>query len=374
MKINQLLVLFAALLPLALFAAGWEDFGLQQTASAPSEEKGSTCYTLRDRANKEIDVNYANLPSSAQRTKTVELKEIFFAWTKIQVEHIGFFYSNEEVHARLKVSGIRWQDTNLLPYIPAGLAFQERSDGLYYNFRVVVDFQTYMLDGKYSDEDALLAAIYGFIKEKEEPEAISTQEVSPETETVVEKEPVTHRLSAFAAPVYLIPTGKLRDITENGYGFLVGATLHDVGISLTEKTIFDLDFTLMTGFWYLDAKKRSDTESELKSAFMIPLILNARYPFVFYDRFFAAPALCVGVNYNNINYYEPVAGAEDRLVKVRAFAPSVGGGFQLGYYLMDRRLTLLAGAQHVWMFERHMTPSTFNIFAGAEYTFKIIGK
>lgn len=379
-KTRQLItIIFALLLPSLVFAGEWENLGLRQTGIDPSDEKGSTRYTLQDHNNREFEVNYAETPMPERCERVVFLKDTFYSWTIIVIERMEFFFSSDAIQANLKITRAEWEQTDLIPYLPAGLSFQDRHDGLYYNFRIVVDFQSYMLEGKYTDEPSLLAAIYSFIKEKEEEPAGTVQSAEPETTTAqtttVSEEPVTHRVSIFGAPVYLIPTFDLSKKLESGFGVMLGVTLHDVGISLSGKTVFDVDFTLATGYWGLSAKGgQGDTSSEVKSAFIIPLVLSARYPFVFYDRFFVAPVLSTGINYNSIDYYEPVAGGGEQLVEIRAFAPSLGMGAQFGYYLMDKKLALLAGVHHSWMFERHMTPSIFALHIGAEYTFTVLGK
>jgi hypothetical protein len=110
-----------------------------------------------------------------------------------------------------------------------------------------------MLEGKYTDEEALLKRIYDFIK---------TQETINEKK---EAEQLKHRLSVYASGNYLLPSGKLADVFSYGYGGMAGLTLHNAGISLNNKTLFHLDLTLAAGYWQLAEKAIRATAYPVKS-------------------------------------------------------------------------------------------------------------
>lgn len=57
---------------------------------------------------------------------------------------------------------------------------------------------------------------------------------------------------------YLIPTGRLTRVFDDGYGAMAGITLHNAGISLNDKTLFNLDFTLAAGYWCYGIKPAAD--------------------------------------------------------------------------------------------------------------------
>jgi len=370
MKIKHFITIIL-LLPSLLFGAEWEELNMRVIDKSPSDEIGSTRYTLNDPEGRAFEANYPSDPGSSHLARAVSLKDTFYSWQRISVEKIEFFFPPDAIQANLRLKAISYQNENLMSYLPAGLAFQDTSDGLHYNFRIVVNFQSYMLDGLYTDEEALLAAIYSFVKEKEEIAAPAPVEiVQPEAKVV------THRFSVFASPGFLLPTGKMARLFQNGYGGIAGVTVHDAGVSLTGKTLFDLDVSLFTGFWNFTKKDSlgGETSSRIDSAFIIPMGLGVRYPFPFYKKFYLAPTAAVGVNFSCIDYLEPVAGAEDNLVKIRALAPSITPGLQFGYVITEERLTFLADVQHIWMFERHMTPGAFVFQAGVEYSFMMIGK
>ncbi|MGL4368047.1 MAG: hypothetical protein ACRCUT_00010, partial [Spirochaetota bacterium] len=147
------------------------------------------------------------------------------------------------------------------------------------------------------------------------------------------------------------------------------------GISITDKTLFHLDFTLAAGCWRYSVKDDTGgvTSCSIGSAYVIPVSLTARYRIPLPHGFFIAPAVSLGYNYNSIDYYEPVAGADDRAVKIREWAPSLSGGMQLGYHIIRDKLTVIVGAQYAGMYERYMTTTSFVFQTGVEYSFMIFG-
>lgn len=231
-----------------------------------------------------------------------------------------------------------------------------------------------MLDGVYTDEEALLLEIYNFIKAKENPEqAVRVQKSNEDKSDQGER--IKHRLSIYAAGNYLLPTGKLAEIFSDGYGGMAGVTLHDTGISLNDKTLFHLDFTLAAGYHHLAVKGELQPEitSVIDSAYIIPLCLYARYNIDAFGIFLLSPMFGVGLNYNSIDYSEQQPTGEYKAVEVREWAPSLSAGIQLGYPVIKDKLTLIGSAEYKWMFERYMTAQTLVFQLGVEYSFMVFG-
>lgn len=365
-------ILFILLIPLLAAGAEWSSLDVRIIETGASDEKGSTKYILADSKGQNFEVNYSDTPAEDKQKKVLSLKDTFYSWERISISRMEFFFSGEGIYSILHIKKVTYREKDLLPYLPAGLAFQDRKEGLYYRFRILVDNTSYMLEGIYTDEEALLKRIYDFI---ETEEGTVQKEPAPEVKAAVEEKKVQHRLSVCAYGNYLYPTGKLSTVFSGGYGGMAGITLHDIGISFTDKTLFHLDFTLAAGYWYYGVKDYSGeiTSCSIDSAFIIPISLTARYRITFLQDFFIAPNVSVGFNYNSIDYYEPVSGGDDKAVKIREWAPSLLGGVQLGYSVIKERLTIIAGVQYTGMYERYMTTSSFVFHTGVEYSFMVFG-
>lgn len=366
-------IIIALFIPLLLSGAEWDSFDVKVTGTSLSIEKGSTNYRLSDVNGKSFEVNYSAVPDENTRKRVITLKDIFYGWERISATRMEFYFSEDGIYTNLQTQKIAYKGENLLPYLPAGMSFQDRKEGLHYRFRIVVENKSYMLDGVYTDEEALLLEIYNFIKTKENPEqAIRVQKSIEDRSDPGEL--LKHRLSIFAAGNYLMPTGKLAEIFSDGYGGMAGVTLHNTGLSLNDKTLFHLDFTLAAGYWRYDKIKDPDNEitCDIDSAYIIPVLLTGRAPFRFYRNFFIAPMAGVGYNYNSIDYYDQISDA-DKITKIREWAPSLSAGFQLGFSIIENKVSILAGAEYTAMFERYMTASSFVFHAGVEYSFMIFG-
>jgi outer membrane protein W len=366
-------IIIALFIPLLLSGAEWDSFDVKVTGTSLSIEKGSTNYRLSDVNGKSFEVNYSAVPDENTRKRVITLKDIFYGWERISATRMEFYFSEDGIYTNLQTQKIAYKGENLLPYLPAGMSFQDRKEGLHYRFRIVVENKSYMLDGVYTDEEALLLEIYNFIKTKENPEqAIRVQKSIEDRSDPGEL--LKHRLSIFAAGNYLMPTGKLAEIFSDGYGGMAGVTLHNTGLSLNDKTLFHLDFTLAAGYHHLTTKGGLQPEitSVIDSAYIIPLCLYARYNVDTFGIFTLSPVFGVGLNYNSIDYSEQQPTGVYEAVKVREWAPSLSAGFQVGYPVINDKLTLFSSAEYKWMFERYMTAQTFVIQLGVEYSFMVL--
>ncbi len=362
---RRYLVFFMILLfPVIAPAAGWDDLGVKVVTSGSSDEKGSTRYTLNDAGGRSFEVNYPETPDQIRMKRVVELKDTIYAWRGITARRIEFYFSGEGIYLNLHLKSIKYKDKDLMPYLPAGLAFQDRKEGLYYRFRIVVSGTSHMLEGIYSDEESLLQRIYGFIYEEEVKE-----------EAAKLKENNTQLLSLRAEGYYLLPTGKLAEVFDAGYGALAGISLHNAGISLNDKTLFHLDFTFLTGYWSYSTKSGISDEysCDVQSAYIIPLIVNVKYLFRPFTDFYIAPLCGAGLNYASIDYIEPVSGSSGKPEKIKAIAPSLSAGFETGYSIIKNRVSVFAGAEYMGIFEREMTATSWVFYAGVEYTFMVLG-
>ncbi|HPS59423.1 MAG TPA: hypothetical protein PK514_15070 [Spirochaetota bacterium] len=402
---------------LFLLGAGWDRFSVKVTGSGPSDEKDSTRYSLIDGTGKAFEVNYSTMPDESGQKRVIELKDTFYSWKRIKVDRMQFYFSTDAIYSNLETGKITYNEEDLLPYLPAGLSFQDKKEGLYYRFRIIDQDKSYMLQGIYTDEETFLKTIYNFIKKRENTEqSFSVKEIIPDGKTsggktpggttyddktpgetynvektpdetvadkkkrpVVKKETATGdvhpRLSVFLLGNYMMPRETLAEIFSSGYGATAGLTLHNTGISLNDRTLFNMDLSLAAGFTWLVVKDDLDItmSSNVDKAFIIPVLLYARFPFEIYRGFFIAPLFSVGYNYNSIDFTEPVSTGGYAAVKIREWAPSLSAGLQFGFPVIRDRLTILAGAEYSAVFEREMTSKSFVFHLGVEYSFMTFG-
>ncbi|MGL4370599.1 MAG: hypothetical protein ACRCUT_13145, partial [Spirochaetota bacterium] len=222
-------ILILLLLPLTASASPWEDSGVKALETGASSEKKSTMYRMADGSGRIFEVNYSEMPDDGTQERVIALKDIFYGWQSISAERLEFFFSDEGTYATVHIRTITYREKKLSPYLPAGLAFQDRKEGLYYRFRIIVENTSYMLEGIYTGEEALLKRIDDFIEEEKEKAAAN--DTPPEVKASPAAGKTRHRLSACAYGNYLQPAGKLADVFAFGYGGMAGVTLHDAGIS-----------------------------------------------------------------------------------------------------------------------------------------------
>lgn len=371
MKIYNIIIVIL-FIPFLISGAEWRDYSLEVTGSGQSDEAGSTRYVLKDKGGMEFGVNYSTPPEERHMKRIVELKEIFYSWKLVHVEKLEFFSSPDSIFTAINTGKITYMGENLSKYIPAGLAFQDTRDGLYYRFRIVVEYRSYMIEGVYTNEDTFLQKIYAFIRKQqgiEEPGGDVRQDEP-------EKMKTSHRISVCTFGSYIVPTAKLADRFTDGYGCMAGITIHDMGISFTDKTLFHLDFTLAGGYQSLNADDSLSRKAtvDIDNAYVIPVSLAARYNINIYRGLFAAPGAGTGLNYNCIDYTESRSDGSYKKMEIRAWAPSLSAEFMLGYNIIENKLAVIAGAEYGAMFERHMTIQSARFHLGAEYSFILLGK
>jgi hypothetical protein len=369
-------IIISLFFPLLLSGAEWDSLDVKVINSSPSIEKDSTQYFLKDSKDRSFEVNYSAEPGEQAMKRVIELKNLFFGWGRISTGRMEFYFSSDGIYANLQTSKISYKEENLLPYLPAGLSFQDKNDGLHYRFRIVVDNKSYMLDGIYIDEETFLKEIYNFIRIKDSKEQLTViKEQKIKEEDKLKK--VQHRLSVALDINYMIPTGKWSAIFSGGYGFMAGVTLNNTGISLNDKTLFHLDFTLLIGYHRLmvnDTLAPEITTSLIKSAYILPICLYSRYNFNIINLFFISLKVGVGLNFNSIDYSELQSSGTYTPVEIREWAPSISLGVQFGFPLIKDKILLLAGAEYKWMFERYMIADSVQFQLGLEYSFMIFGK
>ncbi len=372
---NAIIILLAILTaPSLLLGAEWEEHGVTVVSTAPSVTEGAMRHALRDANGRSFAANYAAYPDKPSRERAIALKDLFFGWRHILPERLEFFFAADGTYANMQTTRIEWQGENLRPYLPAGLAFHDARGELYYRFRIVVKDTSYKLDGKYSDEETLLKEIYGFIRAVEEGKISETDLVRyryEEPKKEAPKKELPLRLSAFVLGNYLTPTGDFAKIFSGGYGGMAGVTLHNVGISMHDKTLFRVDLSLAAGYWGLERKKDPDPEvtGEVRSSYVVPIIFTARYRIDVIGALFVAPSLGVGIGYHSLCYSKIVANNRRETCEVGEWAPSLSAGLMAGYSLFNDTLMLMGGADYIVLFERQMTCMMFAFYIGAGYVF-----
>ena len=362
------------MLPSMLPGADRKEHDSKIILSGPSAYEGSKMYILQDGKGRKFEVNYAYYPDAKLRDRSIALKDLYYEWKRIGTKRLEFYFADDGVYSNLQLRKISYRNKDLRPYLPAGLAFHDRPDGLQCQFRVLVDDQSYMLAGKYTNEEDLLRSIYCFIDNiREGKVGLPDQgkyQMEVQNELYKERMKISPRFSLSIYGNYLQTRAKIAEAFDGGYGSMAALTLHNVGISLNKKTLFYMDFSLSSGYWKLTRKENPEPEvnCDVQKAYIVPVYLTAVYPIGIYGNLYTAPSFGVGYNYHSMDYdKKTVSGIEH--VKVRRWAPSISLGAMLGYRAFDDRLLFSAGAYYTAMFEREMNVIAIVYYAGAGYIF-----
>ena len=122
------IILVSLLTPVFLLGAPWEEHGIKIVESGASAQEGSQRYLLRDAAGRTFEVNYTMYPEPARRSRAIALKDLFSGWKYISPDRMEFYFSSEGIHANIMTKGISWKGENLMPYLPAGLTFNDTTE------------------------------------------------------------------------------------------------------------------------------------------------------------------------------------------------------------------------------------------------------
>ena len=247
----------------------------------------------------------------------------------------------------------------------------------YYRFRIVIKDTSYKLEGKYAGEEIMLDEIVSFLRtvkdEKLAEPDLDKYRIDEHTYSTIkekEKKKIKPKVSINAYGNYLMPRGDFSKAYDIGYGGMAGVTLHGTGISLNDRTLFYLDFSLSIGYWRFKGKKDHDPDvtGEVNSTYIIPLILSLRYPVKIWRLLFLAPSFGVGYNYNHLSYERMIAGVHEEKT-VKAWTPSVSAGLHIGYPLFNERVIITGSCEYMALFERERSNTTLFFYAGAGYIF-----
>jgi len=158
-------------------------------------------------------------------------------------------------------------------------------------------------------------------------------------------------------PFLIFPLGKFKDLNKNGFGVLVSATMKNVLID-------NLNFGAALGFWYF-----SGATSDVKTSYMVPLLLQADYRYELFDYFFIVPKISAGMSYNYISYeVEPELytgyGLDKEKKSKWSIEPLALAGLSFLYEFADYWY-VSAGANYGLIYEKSGPMSFITVGAGA---------
>jgi hypothetical protein len=392
--VKRLLFIIVILAASPLYA-DWAEHGLSLVSTGPSSLEGAVRYELRDERGRVFHVNSPKEPDGPVIKNILKHRDTFFSWEHVHIRELSFYMYEKGLQVVVVPSSLKYRDTDLKQYLPAGFTLVEEKGALGYRYRVIVGNTSLKLDGAYRGEEPMLDEMLAYIRgiregsivvEDEKVVAGSVVSFSSEKDkgkkhvhpvgdlpfydaaATRSYDPGKIRWYVSAQPSYLYPASFLGDIFVGGFGATASLGMRDLGISLLDAILFRFDLELMTGFWHLNEKKQKDSivACSVKNAYVIPLGLVGRYRLAVTRNLAVLPSLGFGYYYNRLEYERLVAGVTET-VTAREWNPSLMPGLRLDYRV--EKYFFFAGAEYLVMFERRLDLAALVFSAGGGYMF-----
>jgi len=375
----------------------WGNYGLTLFATSSSSLEGAMKYELKDSVDRTFYVNAPGEPDNASMKKILRYRESFLAWRHVRITELSFYMYEDGIQAVVVPSSVRHNGNELKPYVPSGFTFVGKREGMDYHYRIIVGNTSLKLEGSYrgerpmldelhayirgiregtiivADEKVVSGSVVAFSQEKEQGERqVHPVGDLPRHGTEAGRDGSGNRILTWFVSVqgsYLYPVRMFGDLFVSGYGFTVSAGLCDVGFSFHNRTLFNLELEITTGYWGLNERRqREEYDSYIVSnAYIIPLGLMARYRIGLTENLFMVPSFGFGYCYSRLDYDKLLPDGTYESVAVREWNPSLTAGLRCDYRF--DKVCVFAGVEYLIMFERQLNITTLLFSAGSGYMF-----
>jgi len=156
MNRTWILVCCTLLSATSAFAVEWSSYGLDLLSEQKQDKQ--TIYRLADKNGREFSVVSTDEPTEDLLRRIVEFQRISRSWTRIRIASVNYVLYPSELEINVRVSGLIYEDVDLVPYITAGIGLYF-SESLQYAFRLSVNRTYPRVSGPYSTEDELCRAM-----------------------------------------------------------------------------------------------------------------------------------------------------------------------------------------------------------------------
>jgi len=146
--------------PLAAYDWSKKNIKVENTDQKETE----TLLTLKAEDNTVFNVRYKEDIEESAVDIILKLNGDFRKWKDMEVASLEFVVQKNLVQAVIIPSKYTYQDTNIIPYMPAGMLF-EYTETLQYNFRINVENNFIRIEGNYISEQLLSDKIVKAIKD-----------------------------------------------------------------------------------------------------------------------------------------------------------------------------------------------------------------
>lgn len=111
-----------------------------------SNNETETNITLQDKNSNVFLVDFLDPMDDNTMSRILKLKNDFYTWPELKINRIQFRFSDGELEMTLLPDRFLCNNTNVMPYLPAGMLFRY-TDTLHYNFRMVKENLFLKLEG-----------------------------------------------------------------------------------------------------------------------------------------------------------------------------------------------------------------------------------
>lgn len=138
--------------PLMLGAADWSEWNLKALSS--TNENARTMTVFEGEGGRQFTLSYESEPGAAVMKKVVELRDLVYSWSELQLRSLTIIVAGDSVEAIAIPEKLVLAGTDVAVHLPAGLGFYYR-DYIQFDFRMVKDSISMRIAGRYIDRAGL---------------------------------------------------------------------------------------------------------------------------------------------------------------------------------------------------------------------------
>jgi hypothetical protein len=158
---KRFLILILVLVGTPVFAlTDWQSQSIERESA--NDRENLICF--KDADGKLFFVDDGINISDEEAALVIKLKDIFYGWESIKIKEVRFSFEGSVLNAVIIPAEMKWDDFNLLPYLPAGMQFVYQNESLQYNFRIKKDTYFLRVSGAYISEKVFCDKITEAIK------------------------------------------------------------------------------------------------------------------------------------------------------------------------------------------------------------------
>lgn len=162
---KKIILIFMFFFPAAIYSSYWDDQGIIKIKSSAAESGNSPVSVMKTKGGHTFEISDIESFDDKKSAIVLSMMDRFSKLKFTTIITIRFSSYNDVVYATINASAIEYEKQDINIYIPGGLMFYISENEMWYKFRVISGEISFMMHGKFSDEETLIKKILSDISD-----------------------------------------------------------------------------------------------------------------------------------------------------------------------------------------------------------------